>query len=69
VRRLVTKPSPDRPIPERVFAMKDLRCLLGLHKWRKRQIEGSQYLACGRCNKERDTVPSGPSGRGFGGIT
>ena len=36
--------------------MKDVRCLMGLHKWRKRQIEDSQYLVCARCNKEGDAV-------------
>jgi hypothetical protein len=48
--------------------MKDVRCLLGIHKWRRRQIEQSQYFACARCSKERDPASFGPLGMG-GGIS
>jgi hypothetical protein len=33
--------------------MKDLRCLLGWHDYKRRQIEDSQYFECARCHKER----------------
>lgn len=33
--------------------MKDVRCMLGMHKWLKRQIEDSQYLLCTRCGRDR----------------
>jgi len=49
--------------------MKDLRCLVGFHRWQRRQVEDSQYLVCARCGRERDTVSSGPLGRGLGGIS
>lgn len=49
--------------------VKDLRCMLGMHKWRKRQVEDSQYLACARCGRERNTIPPGPTGTGIGGLT
>lgn len=47
--------------------MKDLRCLVGMHRWLRRQVEDSQYFTCGRCGKERNATPAGPMGRGFGG--
>lgn len=49
--------------------MKDLRCILGMHKWRKHWIEDSQYLTCARCGAEGNTIPPGPTGSGFGGLT
>lgn len=39
--------------------MTNLRCLLGFHRWERRRNEDSQYLACRRCGKERDTLPPG----------
>ena len=33
--------------------MKDVRCRLGWHRWVKRHAEGSQYVQCARCGKER----------------
>jgi hypothetical protein len=32
--------------------MTDLRCLFGLHKWQKKQIEDSQFFQCSRCGKD-----------------
>lgn len=48
--------------------MKDVRCVVGRHKWQRRQIEDSRYLACTRCGRERNTVPTGPLGGGMGGL-
>lgn len=39
--------------------MRDVRCLLGSQKWRRRQIEDAEDLACVGCGKGRDTVTSG----------
>jgi len=39
--------------------MKDIRCLVGLHHWQKKQIEESQYVACRRCGKDRTTYVQG----------
>jgi hypothetical protein len=40
-------------------AMKDIRCTLGLHKWKKQQIENSQFVACQRCGKDRTIYVQG----------
>lgn len=39
--------------------MKDVRCLFGLHKWQKKQIEDSQYVTCRRCGKDRTIYVQG----------
>lgn len=49
--------------------MKDVRCMLGMHKWQRRQVEDSQYLACVRCGRDRPAAPAGPLGRGVGGLS
>ncbi|MGH3112916.1 MAG: hypothetical protein ACRDOP_05560 [Gaiellaceae bacterium] len=46
-----------------------MRCMLGMHKWLKRQNEDSQYLLCARCGRDRATDPAGPLGRGLGGLS
>lgn len=33
--------------------MKDVRCIIGAHRWVKRQIEDSQYVTCRRCGRDR----------------
>lgn len=39
--------------------MKDVRCLIGVHHWVKRQIENSQYVTCSRCGKDRTIYVQG----------
>jgi hypothetical protein len=42
--------------------MKDLRCVLGFHRYGQHRIEGGSgtYLACRRCGKTDDSfVPTG----------
>ena len=41
--------------------MKDIRCLLGMHAWKKRHIEDSAYLECRRCGKQTDAPTRGPA--------
>lgn len=33
--------------------MKDIRCLIGWHRFERRQVEGSQYVECRRCGLDR----------------
>jgi hypothetical protein len=47
--------------------VKDLRCLLGMHTWQKKQIEDSQYLVCRRCGKDRPAAGHSPTPFGAGG--
>ncbi|GAB6939135.1 hypothetical protein JCM11754A_26620 [Isoptericola variabilis] len=35
--------------------MRDVRCVLGMHQWLRRQNEDSQYLLCARCGRDRPT--------------
>jgi Prophage protein (DUF1660) len=42
--------------------MKDVRCMLGMHRWAKRQVEDSQYVLCTRCGRDRQTNAAGPMG-------
>lgn len=37
----------------RRWAVKDLRCMLGWHDYKRRQTEDSQYFECARCGKDR----------------
>jgi hypothetical protein len=46
--------------------MKDLRCLLNLHAWKKKHIEDSAYLECSRCGKQTSPPTRGPMGTGGG---
>lgn len=39
--------------------MKDVRCVIGVHHWVKRQIENSQYVTCSRCGKDRTIYVQG----------
>ncbi len=40
--------------------MKDLRCLIGLHRWQRLHYpEGGTYLRCWRCKVEHDRRPDG----------
>ena len=39
--------------------MKDIRCMVGMHQWQKKQIEDSQYVACARCGKDRTIYQQG----------
>lgn len=34
--------------------MKNIRCLLGFHKWTRRDRDGMKLIACVRCGKEDD---------------
>ena len=41
----------ERPHSE--FKLRDIRCLIGLHKWvRGRDEEGAKMLVCRRCGKQ-----------------
>jgi hypothetical protein len=51
---------------EGTSAMRDLRCLIGMHNYHATtNDEGGKYLVCSRCNKEDypgssfNTVPNG----------
>jgi hypothetical protein len=33
--------------------MRDLRCVLGMHKYVRKQIEDSQFLECQRCGRDK----------------
>ena len=46
--------------------MKDIRCLVGAHSWKKRHVEDSAYLECRRCGKQTDAPTRGPMGTGGG---
>lgn len=46
--------------------MTDIRCLLGMHAWKKRHIEDTAYLECRRCRKQTDPPTRGPMGTGGG---
>ena len=47
-------------------AVKDLRCLVGVHSWKKRHVEDSAYIECRRCGKQADAPTRGPLGTGGG---
>jgi len=51
--------SSSSTAPDRRPTVRDLRCLLGLHRWRKKQIEDSQYVTCRRCGKDRTIYVQG----------
>lgn len=46
--------------------MKDLRCVVNMHAWKKRHVESSAYLECQRCGKQKDAPTPGPMGAGGG---
>jgi hypothetical protein len=46
--------------------MKDIRCLVGAHAWKKRQVEDSAYLECRRCGRQTDVPTGGVLGIGGG---
>jgi hypothetical protein len=54
------KPKPQEAI------MKDLRCTLRWHKWKKVHNEGGVYLKCVRCGaEEQPNAYTGAFGGGF----
>jgi hypothetical protein len=50
-------------------AVKNLRCLLGMHTWQKKQIEDSQFFQCRRCGRDRpgNHLSANPWGASAGG--
>ena len=46
--------------------MKDIRCLVGVHAWKKRHVEDSAYIECRRCGQPADAPTRGPMGTGRG---
>ena len=52
--------------PAKEATVKDIRCLVGVHAWKKRHVEGSAYLECRRCGKQTDAPTRGPMGTAGG---
>ena len=52
--------------PAKEATVKDIRCMIGLHAWVKRQVEDSQYKHCRRCDKDAPVHVHMSPGGGWG---
>ncbi len=43
--------------------MKDIRCMVNWHHWKRRQGEGGTWVACTRCRTEKHSSAAGWYGR------
>jgi hypothetical protein len=34
-------------------AMRDVRCIVGLHKWKEFRVDGERFYRCVRCGEDR----------------